>query len=113
VGSRITETTRSAAQAYLKRIATDICRELTKADGTSLAVVERDIEKNRLLANVGLMWAKNRERIQKALKVLNIDENTWCKRELGLALNTLRGYRQVARSWKAYERKGASWATLG
>jgi site-specific DNA-methyltransferase (cytosine-N4-specific) len=113
VGSRSTETTRSAAQAYLKRIATDIRGELTKADRTSPAVVERDIQITRLLANAGLIWAKNRERIQKALKVLGIDENSWCKRELGVALNTLRGYRQVARCWKAYEQKRRELGDVG
>ena len=93
---------RRTAQKYLAEVARTICRDLSAGDEINGQIVELDIAKCRLYANAGLIWARERPRIQKELETLGIDENKWCKRKLGRAITTLQGYRQVGREWGRY-----------
>ena len=93
---------RRAAQEYLVGIAITIGRDLSAADQIDSQIVSLDIEKVRLLANVGLHWAKERDRIQAACKTLGLDEDRWCRDTWGRSIVTLRGYRQVGREWDRY-----------
>ena len=65
-------------------------------------LVELDIERCRLLANAGLHWAKERDRIQAACKLLNLDEDQRTRETWGRSIVTLRSYRQVGREWRRY-----------
>ena len=91
-----------AARVYLNRVARAITRDLKAGDKLDGKLVELDIAKCRLHANVGLAWAKKRPRIQLACQMLGIDEDRWCREVLGRAIVTLQGYRQVGREWKRY-----------
>jgi DNA modification methylase len=93
---------RRAAQEYLVGIAFTIGRDLSAADQIDSQIVSLDIEKVRLLANAGLHWAKERDRIQAACKALGLDEDQWCRDTWGRSIVTLRGYRQVGREWDRY-----------
>ena len=95
-------TPQDRAKAFLTHIGGVIGRELTAGDQIDSQIVSLDIEKVRLLANAGLHWAKERDSIQVACKVLGIDEDKWCRDTWGRSIVTLRGYRQVGREWDRY-----------
>ena len=90
------------AKAYLKQVATVIGRDLAAGDKLDSRLVELDIERCRLLANAGLHWAKERDRIQAACKLLNLDEDQRTRETWGRSIVTLRSYRQVGREWRRY-----------
>jgi DNA modification methylase len=93
------------ARAYLKHVATVIGSDLAAGDKLDSPLVDLDIERCRLLANAGLQWAKERDRIQAACKLLKLDEDQWCRDTWGRSIVTLRSYRQVGREWQRYEAK--------
>ena len=91
-----------AARSYLNQVARAITKDLKAGDELDGTLVELDIAKCRLYANVGLVWANERPRIQLACQMLGIDEDRWCRKVLGRAIVTLQGYRQIGREWKRY-----------
>ena len=95
-------TPQASAKAYLNEIGGVIGRVLAAGDRLDSQIVELDIEKVRLLANAGLHWAKERDRIQAACEVLGLDEDKWCRDTRGRSIVTLRGYRQVGRELDRY-----------
>src|SRR6478735_2448142 len=72
---------------------------VVKIDKTA---VERDIAARRHEANVGKLFAYQRERIQREVAKLGVTENQWLKRELGRSLVTMLRYRQLYRDWNRY-----------
>ena len=66
------------------------------------AAVERDIAARRHEANVGKLFAYQRERIQREIAKLGVTENQWLKRELGTSLATMLRCRQLYRHWNRY-----------
>jgi hypothetical protein len=58
------------ARAYLDRIASALIQDLVHANGLENDIVELDIQRCRVLANLGLRWAEERPQIQRACEMV-------------------------------------------
>ena len=87
---------------YLPLFVSQVRLELSHVTKIDKAAVERDIAARRHEANVGKLFAYQRERIQREIAKLGVTENQWLKRELGTSLATMLRYRQLYRDWKRY-----------
>ena len=97
-----TEEAKREAQAYLDNIKTTLLKTLTDEAEVGNRLVKLDIDKCRIYADFGLAWALERDKIKRACDVLGIDEDKWCRNNLGRSIVTLLGYRQLAKSWDTY-----------
>ena len=87
----------------LRRLADELRREFAAAHRIDGQLVDRDIAARRHEAAGGRLWANQRERIQRQLDKLGINEDEWCKRELDCDLRTMRRRVQLAKGWDQYE----------
>jgi DNA modification methylase len=87
---------------YLPLFISQVRLELSHVTKIEKAAVERDIAARRHEANIGKLFAYQRERIQREIAKLGVTENQWLKRELGTSLATMLRYRHLYRDWKRY-----------
>ena len=91
---------------YLPLFISQVRLELSHVTKIEKAAVERDIAARRHEANIGKLFAYQRERVQREIAKLGVTENQWLKRELGTSLATMLRYRLciatgVDMSWHA------------
>ena len=87
---------------YLPLFVNRVRLELSRVIKIDKAVVERDIAARRHEANIGKLFAYQRERIQREIAKLGVTEDQWLKRELGTSLATMLRYRHLYRDWNRY-----------